>query len=354
MRLDPLAGDAADVRELLGVDQGNQPMKGVSLTLVRGGRKHQEIWRSLGQALAQLESGYLIGAATETVCFVHDDQVPAGGDQVLEPLPVVLAHLGRAPAAPLVQRLDRVHRHDHLRKHLPGIGGQNLQVGIALFAVSRARHRGDPFQGLDVLGEHELEGLAEVEAHLADPLAHQSLRGDDQRPLDQPAKLELPQNESGLDGLAQADLVRQEIAHAVVGDGAGQGPYLVRKRDDGGLDGSEQDVLGQGVGYPCGSSDVGDIVRRAGACALQGLEPGSRDTDHGVAPGQPDAAGCLTPERLGFDDLTELPVVRAVVPAIRVFRIHRPHLLHQKRPVYPLPSNFEACFQRSSSVEPII
>ena len=88
----------------------------------------------------------------------------------------------------------------------------------------------------------------------------------------------------------------------------------MRKRDDGGLDGREQDVLGQGVGYPRGSSDVGDIVRRAGACALQGFEPGSRDADHGVAAGQPDAAGRLAPERLGFDDLTELPVVRGIEP----------------------------------------
>ena len=86
------------------------------------------------------------------------------------------------------------------------------------------------------------------------------------------------------------------------------------KRDDGGLDGREQDVLGQGVGHPRGGSDVGDVVRRTGARALQGLEPGSRDADHGVAAGQPDAAGRLTPERLGFDDLAELPVVGAVVP----------------------------------------
>ena len=48
MRLDPLTGDTTDVRELLGVDKGNEPMKSVGLALVRGRRKHQEIWRSLG------------------------------------------------------------------------------------------------------------------------------------------------------------------------------------------------------------------------------------------------------------------------------------------------------------------
>ena len=209
---------------------------------------------------------------------------------------------------------------------MPGVGGKSLGIVIALLAVFRGRHRSDPLQCLDVLGEHELEGLPEMEAHLADPLAHQSLRSDNQRPLDQPAELELPHDETGLDGLAQADLVRQEIAHPVVGDGAGQSPNLVRQRDDGGLDGREQDILGQGVGHPRGSSDVGDIVRRASARALQGLEPGSRDADHGVAAGQPDAAGRLTPERLGFDDLTELPVVRAVVPlptSIMLFQFHQ-------------------------------
>ena len=90
----------------------------------------------------------------------------------------------------------------------------------------------------------------------------------------------------------------------------------MRKRDDGGLDGREQDVLCQGVRYTRGGSDVGDIVQRTSACALQGLKSGSRDADHGVAAGQPDAAGRLTPECLGFDDLAELPVVQAVVPPV--------------------------------------
>ena len=51
VRLDPLAGDAADVGKLLSVDQGDQPVKGVGLALVRGGRKQQEIGRGLAKAL---------------------------------------------------------------------------------------------------------------------------------------------------------------------------------------------------------------------------------------------------------------------------------------------------------------
>lgn len=117
-----------------------------------------------------------------------------------------------------------------------------------------------------------------------------------------------------LDGFAQVDFVRQEIVNPVVGGGAGQGPDLVRQGYDECLDRCEQDVLGQRIRYACSSSDVSDGVLRTGVGILQGLEPGRRDADHGVAPGQPDAAGRLTPERLGFDDLTKLPVVRAVVP----------------------------------------
>ncbi len=221
MRLDPLSGDAADVRKLLGIDQGNQPVKGVGLALVRGGRKHQEIRRGLGESLTKLEAGHLVGAAAETVRLVHNHEVPSGGDQILEPLAVVLAHLGRGPSTALVQGLYRIHRHDHLGEHLPAVDGENLHLVVTFLAVSRARYRGDPFQCLDVLGKYELEGFPEVEAHLADPLAHQPLRGDDQRSLDQPAKLELPHDEPCLDGLAQADFIRQEIAHPVVGDGAG-------------------------------------------------------------------------------------------------------------------------------------
>ena len=99
-------------------------------------------------------------------------------------------------------------------------------------------------QCLDVLGEDKLEGLPKVEAHLADPLAHQSFRGYHQRPLNQAAELELSHDKTGLDGLAQADLIRQEIAHPVISDSARQGVNLVGQRDDGGLDGREQDVLG--------------------------------------------------------------------------------------------------------------
>ena len=43
--------------------------------------------------------------------------------------------------------------------------------------------------------------------------------------------------------LAQANLVRQEVAHAVVRHGTGQGADLVRQGNDRRLDGRKQDIL---------------------------------------------------------------------------------------------------------------
>src|SRR5580704_12495942 len=61
-------------------------------------REQQEIRRCLGQGVAELETGNLLGAATQPVGFIDDNQIPAGGDQVLEPLTVMAGELVLAPA----------------------------------------------------------------------------------------------------------------------------------------------------------------------------------------------------------------------------------------------------------------
>ena len=70
-------------------------MEGIGFALVRRGGKQQQVWRRFRQPLPQFEAGHLVGTPTETVGFVHDDQVPTRRDQVLEPLAVVLPHLDR-------------------------------------------------------------------------------------------------------------------------------------------------------------------------------------------------------------------------------------------------------------------
>lgn len=62
--------------------------------------------------------------------------------------------------------------------------------------------------------------LVEVLPHFGHPLAHQT------------PEFELPHAEPGLNGLAQADLVRQEITHAVARYRLGERSDLMRQRDD--------------------------------------------------------------------------------------------------------------------------
>jgi len=153
-------------------------------------------------------------------------------------------------------------------------------------------------------------------AHLGHPLGHQALRSNDQYPLDQSVQFEFAKNETSLDGLAQTDFIGQQVTHTIPGDRAGQGPDLVRKRYYRGFDGRKRDILRQGVGHARGRGDVGDAVSGARSGVLQGSKPGCRHTDYGVASGQPHPAGRLAPKSLGLDDLTELPMVRAEIPAV--------------------------------------
>ena len=109
-------------------------------------------------------------------------------------------------------------------------------------------------------GREELELLVEVGLHLLDPLRDEPLGGDDQDSLDQPPELEFPEDQPRLDGLAQADLIGQQVADAVVGHRPRQGVKLVRQRDHPGFERCQQHVLGQGVGDAGGGGGVDEPV----------------------------------------------------------------------------------------------
>ena len=64
--------------------------------------------------------------------------------------------------------------------------------------------------------------------HFRHPLGGDAFGRDDQDSPNQPAQLELSHNQTGLDGLTKTHLVGQQVAHAVAGDGPGQGVDLVR------------------------------------------------------------------------------------------------------------------------------
>jgi len=136
VRLNPVPCHAAYVGKVLGVEQGDQPMKGIGFFLVRGRRQHEEIRCGLAQPLAQFEPGHLVGTAAKPVSLVHDHQVPSRRNQVLEAFLVVAGHLCRRPSLSLFQWLDGVHRHNGLVKHFPGIGRQRFRVSSSVFLVA--------------------------------------------------------------------------------------------------------------------------------------------------------------------------------------------------------------------------
>ena len=77
---DALTGDGFDIGKGRRVEQRDQAMKGVGLALVGRGREQEQVGRGFGQALAQPVAGDLIGAATQPMGFINNDQIPAGGD----------------------------------------------------------------------------------------------------------------------------------------------------------------------------------------------------------------------------------------------------------------------------------
>ena len=178
-------------------------------------------------------------------------------------------------------------------------------------------------QGADVVTQHELELFVEMGLHFRHPLGGDALGRNNQGAAHQPAQLKLAQDQTGLDGLAKANLVGQQVAHAVTGDGPGQDVELVRQRNDVGLHGSQQHMTIRGAGgtfehlgnLGCGGH-VGyapslDLRLQVGTQRPQG---GAGYAHHRVLVRQPDTAHRLPPQGLFFDDLAGAVMNGAVLP----------------------------------------
>ena len=205
--------------------------------------------------------GHQIGAATQAVRLIHDDQVPAGAHEVQEPLLVVRRQLLPRPSSARVHRLHRVHGADHLVERAPevrvsrGVSHQPRTVDPG------PRRSPDPAIGIEIARVEQAEGLAEVGAHFRHPLDEQSLGGDNQRALHQSPQLQLTHDEPGFDGLAQPNLIGQQVSHPIAGHRPRQCPDLVRQWNHRGLDGGEENVLRQCIGDSGGGDDVGQSLR---------------------------------------------------------------------------------------------
>ncbi|WP_372499932.1 hypothetical protein [Streptomyces sudanensis] len=114
-----------------------------------------------------------------------------------------------------------------------------------------------------VLGVHDGELQAELLGHLVAPLQGQSGGADDHDAAGPAAQEQFLDDEAGLDGLAEADVVGEEEVDAGGADGPGDRFQLVRldgdARAEGGLEGPG---VGGGHGGPAdGVQEGGETVR---------------------------------------------------------------------------------------------
>src|SRR5262249_124735 len=100
------------------------------------------------------------------------------------------------------------------------------------------------------------EVLVEMRFNFRLPLQHQPGRRDDEHALYQTADLELPDNQTGLDRLAEPHLVGKEVPDAVARYRPLQGIELVRERNDRAFEWSYQRVLLQSMCDACSGADI--------------------------------------------------------------------------------------------------
>jgi len=153
-----------------------------------------------------------------------------------------------------------------------------------------------------------------VGLHLLDPLWHQSLRGDDQHPFDEPPELEFAEDEPRLDRLAQADFIGQEVADAVVGHRPRQGVELVRQGDHPGFERCQKQILCQGVGNAGGGRGVDDPVEADFPGLVGGGQGFGRQTLDCLLTGNPDLTNGVVPDNLHLEDADGFPVRGAEDP----------------------------------------
>jgi hypothetical protein len=268
------------------VQKTDQAAKGVGLPLVRRRREQQEIRRGLGQGVAELETGNLLGAPAEPVGFVDDDQIPAGGDQVLEPLSVVAGELVLAPAPAQVDRLHRVERAYCLIAHPPEV---RIWVGRTCLPQSR-----------EAFGQDKTEVLVEMGFHFRLPLQHQPSRRDDEHAFHQTADLQFSDDEASLDGLAEPHFVGKEVADAVAGSHALEGIELVRQRNDRAFKRRHKRVSLQSIRDTRGRAHIGQPVEQLVVGCLQRRQSALKNASGRAAAWQPDDAGGLTPKRIAL------------------------------------------------------
>ena len=102
---DVLLFDRVVVGERFLVQEAQESSEGVSLSLVGRRRQEEQVRCGLGQPFTKAIPGDLLGASTQSVTLINDDEIPTSRDQILETLSVVAADSFGGPSPPTVHRL---------------------------------------------------------------------------------------------------------------------------------------------------------------------------------------------------------------------------------------------------------
>ncbi len=138
------------------------------------------------------------------------------------------------------------------------------EVVVILGALGAPGAKGCQLGGFD-----KAQVLAKMQTHLRLPLPDQAFGGHHQHPSHHAAQFQLAQDQASLDGLAQAHLVRQQVANAVAAHGPVQRVQLVGQWHHTGLDRGQQQVVFQGIQQLCGCRRMQDLLnRRAHRCQI--------------------------------------------------------------------------------------
>ena len=84
---DPLPGDTSGIGKRIRIEQGQDALERIGLSLVRSGREQQKIRSSFGERAAQLHPRHLVRAAAQSVSLIHNDQIPSRYHEVVEVVP---------------------------------------------------------------------------------------------------------------------------------------------------------------------------------------------------------------------------------------------------------------------------
>jgi RNA polymerase sigma-70 factor (ECF subfamily) len=250
-------------RKLVGSQELQQAEEAVGVVLERGRAQQHCVARGGGErgGDAVLRIAWMAGRPPQVVGLVNDDDVEAG------------LHRQLGEPGLLHQCLDG---HDH------AMMGIERVESLAVFAV----------HVLKALFVQQHEDLVVLAPQLAEPLHDQGSRGDDERAVGPAPSQQVVQDQAGLDGLAQSDLVGQQPADRVGAGGRLGHVKLVRKEPD------------------APTEEGAQAVRLAHGSQVQGVQPqgeGVQGVD--VTVGQPVAqrvAADLGPEGVGFDLTTAL------------------------------------------------